>query len=234
MIQTNTTEPAADSPSHGNAPGTPSAAVVSAGAKKAVSGPATGAVVGTSVIVLLVELARSGALEQYKDLLAPLIGWGPGLLIVAGFIWLAHSYAPPLIESQRSTATALQKLADTVEHNSGSQHDLVLAMQVNSDKLEQVRSSVAELQQHCPLAGANADKLDQARQSVTDLKRNFPLIKFNADKLEQVSSSVTDLQQNFQQIKINADEIEQVRSSVTNLQQHFQQFKEDWLNAHKQ
>ena len=110
--------------------------------------PAAGAVVGTSMVVLLVELARSGALEQYKDLLAPLIGWGPGLLVLGGFLWLAHSYAPPLIESQRSTAMALQKLADTVEHSSTSQHDLVLAMQVNSDKLEQVRSTVAELQDH--------------------------------------------------------------------------------------
>jgi hypothetical protein len=113
--------------------------------------PAAGAVVGTSLIVLLVELARSGALEQYKDLLAPLlmpmIGWGPGLLVLLAFLWLAHSYAPPLIESQRSTAMALQKLADTVEHSAGSQHDLVLAMQVNSDKLEQVRSTVAELQE---------------------------------------------------------------------------------------
>ena len=110
--------------------------------------PAAGAVVGTSIVVLLVELARSGALEQYKELLAPLIGWGPGLLVLGGFLWLAHSYAPPLIESQRSTAMALQKLADTVEHSSTSQHDLVLAMQVNSDKLEQVRSTVAELQDH--------------------------------------------------------------------------------------
>ena len=110
--------------------------------------PAAGAVVGTSIVVLLVELARSGALEQYKELLVPLIGWGPGLLVLGGFLWLAHSYAPPLIETQRSTAMALQKLADTVEHNSGSQHDLVLAMQVNSDKLEQVRSTVAELQDH--------------------------------------------------------------------------------------
>ena len=110
--------------------------------------PAAGAVVGTSIVVLLVELARSGALEQYKELVAPLIGWGPGLLVLGGFLWLAHSYAPPLIESQRSTAMALQKLADTVEHSSTSQHDLVLAMQVNSDKLEQVRSTVAELQDH--------------------------------------------------------------------------------------
>ena len=110
--------------------------------------PAASAVVGTSMVVLLVELARSGALEQYKDLLAPLIGWGPGLLVLAAFVWLAHSYAPPLIESQRVTAMALQKLADTVEHSAGSQHDLVLAMQVNSDKLEQVRETVAELHDH--------------------------------------------------------------------------------------
>lgn len=107
--------------------------------------PAAGAVVGTSVLVLLVELARSGALEQYKDVLAPLIGWGPGLLVLGGFLWLAHSYAPPLIDSQRATALALQKLADTVAHNSTSQHDLVLAMQVNSDKLEQLRGTVREL-----------------------------------------------------------------------------------------
>ena len=115
--------------------------------RKAVA-PAAGALVGTSAMVLLVELARSGALEQYKDLLAPLIGWGPGLAILGGFLWLAHSYAPPLIESQRSTATALQKLADAVEHNDSHQHDLVLAMQVNSDKLEQLRSTVADLQEH--------------------------------------------------------------------------------------
>ena len=68
--------------------------------------------------------------------------------MLGAFVWLAHSYAPPLIETQRSTAMALQKLADTVEHNSGSQHDLVLAMQVNSDKLEHVRALVSELQDH--------------------------------------------------------------------------------------
>ena len=110
--------------------------------------PTTGAVVGTSVIVLMIELARSGSLQQYKDLLAPLIGWGPGLLIIGGFLWLAHAYAPPIIESRRATAAALQRVADTVEHSSGSQHDLVLAMQVNSDKLEQLRTTVADLQEH--------------------------------------------------------------------------------------
>jgi len=109
--------------------------------------PAAGAAAGASMIVLLVELGRSGVLAQSKELLAPMLGWGPGLFILAGFLWLAHSYAPPLIESQRSTALALQKLADTVEHNQTSQHDLVLAMQVNSDKLEQVRAIVAELQE---------------------------------------------------------------------------------------
>ena len=109
--------------------------------------PTAGAVAGASVAVLLIEMARSGALEQYKDVVAPLIGWGPGLFVLAGFLWLAHSYAPPLIESQRSTAIALQKLADTVERNATNQHDLVLAMQVNSDKLEQVRASVTELQE---------------------------------------------------------------------------------------
>ena len=122
----------------------PSSPSAMQGLKKGVT-PAAGAVMGTSVIVLLIELARSGALQQYKDVLAPLLGWGPGLLIVLGFLWLAHSYAPPLIDSQRSTATALQRLADTVEHNAGGQHDMVLAMQVNSDKLEQLRMTVTNL-----------------------------------------------------------------------------------------
>ena len=122
----------------------PSSPPVLQGLKKVVT-PAAGAVMGTSVIVLLIELARSGALQQYKDVLAPLIGWGPGLLIMLGFFWLARSYAPPLIESQHSTAMALQKLADTVGHSDGSQHDLVLAMQVNSDKLEQMRMKVTDL-----------------------------------------------------------------------------------------
>jgi hypothetical protein len=127
---------------------TPPTTAPSGGGLKKTVAPAAGALVGTSVMVLLVELARSGALEQYKDLIAPLIGWGPGLLILTGFLWLAHSYAPPLIESQRSTATALQKLADTVEHGATSQHDLVLAMQVNSDKLETLRDTVTELQEY--------------------------------------------------------------------------------------
>src|SRR3990170_2233135 len=122
------------------------ASTTSAPAKRSAI-PAASAVVGTSIVVLLVELARSGALEQYKDLIAPLIGWGPGLLVLGSFLWLAHSYAPPLIETQRATAMALQKLADTVEHASTSQHDLVLAMQVNSDKLEQVRHIVGTLEE---------------------------------------------------------------------------------------
>jgi hypothetical protein len=114
------------------------------GAKRNIA-PAAGAVVGTSVLVLLVALGRSGALEQYKEVLAPLIGWGPGLLVLSGFLWLAHTYAPPLIDSQRATALAVQKLADTVAHNSNSQHDLVLAMQVNSEKLEPLRGTVSEI-----------------------------------------------------------------------------------------
>ena len=92
----------------------PSSPKPSASAVKRSALPAAGAIAGASVAVLLVELARSGALAQYQDALAPLIGWGPGLFILAGFLWLAHSYAPPLIESQRSTALALQKLADPV------------------------------------------------------------------------------------------------------------------------
>ena len=114
---------------------------------KKVSKAPTGALVGTSaVLVLLVELARSGALQQYKDALSPLFNWGPGLLIILGFLWLAHNYAPPLIQSQNDTARALQKLADSVAHNDSSSHDLVLAMQVNSDKLEQLRGTVSDLQ----------------------------------------------------------------------------------------
>jgi len=116
-------------------------------AKKSIA-PAASALVGTSAIVLLVELARSGALEQYKELLAPLIGWGPGLLVLVGFLWLANNYGPPFIDSQRSTALSLQKLADTVERSAANQHDLVLAMQVNSDKLEQLRGTVADLHEH--------------------------------------------------------------------------------------
>jgi len=135
MNPTETTRPASPAPGE-------------SGPKKSSMVPAAGALVGTSAMVLLVELARSGALAEYKDLLAPLIGWGPGLLILVGFLWLANSYAPPLIETQRTTATALQKLADTVAHNASSQHDLVLAMQVNSDKLEQLRSTVSDLQDH--------------------------------------------------------------------------------------
>jgi hypothetical protein len=117
-------------------------------AKKGVTQAATGAVVGTSVIVVMVELARSGALQQYKEVLAPLIGWGPGILILLAFFWLANTYAPPLIESHNATAKSLQRLADAVAYNDGSCHDLVLATQVNSDKLEQLRSTVGELQQH--------------------------------------------------------------------------------------
>jgi hypothetical protein len=129
----------------GEAPPSPPPPGAEFGSAKRSIAPAAGAVVGTSVLVLLVELARSGALEQYKDVLAPLVGWGPGLLLLSGFLWLAHTYAPPLIESQRATALALQKLADTVAHNSNGQHDLVLAMQVNSDKLEQLRGTVREI-----------------------------------------------------------------------------------------
>ena len=107
--------------------------------------PTGGVVLGTSVLVLLIELGRSGALWQYKDLLAPIFAWGPGLVVLGAFVWLAQSYAPPMIESQVMTAKALQQLADTVERTSNSQHDLVLAMQVNSDKLEQVRDSLRQL-----------------------------------------------------------------------------------------
>jgi len=127
------------------------------GMKRAVA-PAAGAVVGTSIMVLLAEIARSGALGQYKDLISPLIGWGPGLLILMGFLWLAHSYAPPLIETHRNTATALQKLADTVAQAATSQHDVVLAVQVNSDKVEQLRGTVSEMQEQLHLIASREER----------------------------------------------------------------------------
>ncbi len=117
------------------------------GLKRVVT-PTTGAVVGTSVLVIMMELARSGALQEYKDVLAPIIAWGPGILILVAFFWLANSYAPSLIESHQATARSLQKLVDAVSYNDGSRHDLVLATQVNSDKLEQLRALVADLHQH--------------------------------------------------------------------------------------
>ena len=109
-------------------------------------GPGAGrAVVGTSLIVLLVELGHSGVLTQYKDFISPFVAWGPGLLIFAAFAWLAHSYAPPLIASHQSMAVAVQKLADTVGHNANQQQDLVLAMQVNSDKIERMNTTLVEI-----------------------------------------------------------------------------------------
>jgi hypothetical protein len=144
--------------------------------KKAIA-PAAGALAGTSAMVLLMELARSGALAQYKDLLAPLIGWGPGLAILAGFLWLAHAYAPPLIESQRSTAMALQKLADTVERNDSQQHDLVLAMQVNSDKLEQLRSTVADLQDEVRQMKPSGHDFSRAEHSARTIRASAPEVQ---------------------------------------------------------
>lgn len=107
----------------------------------AVRGAGAGAIAGAGVTALIYTL-----LQGQPQVVAQLIGWGPGLLIVAGFLWLASSYAPPFIDSQRGIAQGMGRLADTVERTAGSQHDLVLAMQVNSDKLEQVRDTVAELQ----------------------------------------------------------------------------------------
>ena len=85
-------------------------------------------------------------LQGQPELAREIIGWGPGIVVLGGFFWLAHSYMPPAIESQREIARSMGKMADTVEKNLSSQHDIVLAMQVNSDKLEQMRVSVIRLE----------------------------------------------------------------------------------------
>lgn len=116
------------------------------------------AVVGTSLIVLLVELGRSGALAQYKDFLQPFIAWGPSLVIILVLAWLGRliinsatllmaKYAPPLINSHQNMAAAVQELSATVKTQATRQEDLVLATQVNSDKIDHVTSILREVKE---------------------------------------------------------------------------------------
>jgi hypothetical protein len=114
--------------------------------------PATGAVVGTSVIVLLVELARSGALEQYREVMAPLFSWGPGILILGAFIWLARSYAPLFIRSQTQIAESLSRLATSVESSSAAvqasrdeQRETIFTLQLLAKKIEELKADVREI-----------------------------------------------------------------------------------------
>jgi len=100
------------------------------------------AVTGASLVVLMVELARSGALEQYKDLIAPLIGWGPGLLVLAGFLWLANSYAPPLIEAQAKMARNMGELAGAIRENLGRDDDVRDSLRTVAAKLDRQHEAV--------------------------------------------------------------------------------------------
>jgi len=107
--------------------------------------PAAGALVGTSLIVLLVELARSGALEQYRDVLAPLVGWGPGVLIIFVGVWLMNKWAPPWIESQRDIARSMGKLAGSVENGLTEQRDTGVALRALALKIDEMKTDIQEL-----------------------------------------------------------------------------------------
>ncbi len=87
-------------------------------------------------------------LGKYPGIVQQIVGWGPALLVIGLGYMAVEKYGPALIESHQANALALAKLADTVDRTSNNQHDLVLAMQVNSDKLEQLRATVSDLQEY--------------------------------------------------------------------------------------
>ncbi len=78
-------------------------------------------------------------LQNYPGVIPQMLNWGPTLLILAGFAWMANQHLPRFFSSQELIGNSLQRLASTVERDSNSTQDLVLRMQVNSDKLDEVR-----------------------------------------------------------------------------------------------
>lgn len=107
-----------------------------ANAGMAAAGAAAG--VGAGALIMAV-------LQNYPGVIPQILNWGPAIFVIAGVGWFANRWAAPAISSQQAIGGALERLAATVEHQSTSQHDLVLAMQVNSDKLENVRQTLASL-----------------------------------------------------------------------------------------
>ena len=131
------------------------------------------AVVGTSLIVLLVELARSGALAQYHEFLAPLISWGPGLLIVAGQIWTVAKFAPLFIESQNKVAGSLASLASSVQTTAVAvqqtreeQRETIFTLQLLSKKVEEMKADAREI------ADEYSKKIDELKSDVSDLRES--------------------------------------------------------------
>jgi len=113
--------------------------------------PATSAVVGTSLVVLLVELARTGALAQYGAVLAPVFSWGPGVLILFGFLWMARTYGPPLIAAQQDAARNMGELSATIRGSLEREEDVRMAIRTLASEVRGMRSEFMCLGSICPL-----------------------------------------------------------------------------------
>ena len=104
------------------------------------TGPLAG---GVGLGVLLMTL-----LENRPEVLAQVMAWGPGLVVIGGMLLLAHRWAGPLISSQieaaatqREMGANLARLAQAVEGGMLEQRrEIGILLQVMSSDIGELKS----------------------------------------------------------------------------------------------
>jgi hypothetical protein len=91
----------------------------------------TGAGIGIGTVL-------GAVLQDQPEVIAAMVNWGPGLIIVLGAGWFAQRFLPPVIAAQQQMATNVGELAGAIKAN----------LSRDDDVRDAVRSLAAKMDRH--------------------------------------------------------------------------------------
>ncbi len=112
---------------------------------------------------LAFELIRRGAIDHAT--IAQVIAWGPGLAILIGLALLVERWAPRILETQKKTAVAQEKLANSVtelvERGDRDSRETIGMLKYTLSTLERVDATLDDVR---TLAQSTASAVEELRR----------------------------------------------------------------------
>lgn len=83
-------------------------------------------------------------LQGQPELLAQIVGWGPGVLVMGGFMFLANRWAGPLIQSHQALSQNVGELVFAVRVRLNQDDDVRGTLRVLAGSVNEMREDLRE------------------------------------------------------------------------------------------
>jgi len=101
--------------------------------------PAPAAALGAGIMTVVLTL-----LQGQPELIARVVDWGPGVIVLGGFMWLANRWAGPLVESQQRMAANMGEMAGALRENLNKDEDVRGTLRVLAGNVNEMREELRE------------------------------------------------------------------------------------------